>query len=58
MLDRPDFQEALRHVFEEKIPFCRALNLKFRIVRGSPEVTLTKQDFMLATPSSRCCTAA
>ena len=31
MLDRPDFQEALRYVFEEKIPFCRALNLKFRL---------------------------
>ena len=47
MLDRPDLQAALRYVFEEKIPFCRALGLKFRVVRGRPEVTLTKQDFML-----------
>jgi uncharacterized protein (TIGR00369 family) len=47
MLDRPDFQEALRYIFEEKIPFCRALNLKFRIVRGRAEVSFAKQDFML-----------
>jgi uncharacterized protein (TIGR00369 family) len=47
MLDRPDFQEALRTIFEEKIPFCRALNLKFRIVRGHAEVSFAKQDFML-----------
>jgi uncharacterized protein (TIGR00369 family) len=47
MLDRPDFQEALRTIFEEKIPFCRALNLKFRIVRGRAEVSFAKQDFML-----------
>ena len=47
MLERPEFQAVLRTIFEEKIPFCRALGLKFRIVRGRPEVTLTKQDFML-----------
>jgi len=47
MLDRPEFQEALRYVFEEKIPFCQALSLKFRIVRGRPEVSFAKQDFML-----------
>jgi len=47
MLDRPEFQEALRYVFEEKILFCRALSLKFRIVRGRPEVSFAKQDFML-----------
>jgi uncharacterized protein (TIGR00369 family) len=47
MLDRPDFQEALRYVFEEKIPFCHALSLKFRIVNGRAEVSFTKQDFML-----------
>jgi uncharacterized protein (TIGR00369 family) len=47
MLDRPDFQEALRTIFEEKIPFCRALNLKFRVVRGRAEVAFAKQDFML-----------
>ena len=47
MLDRPDFQEALRTIFEEKIPFCRTLNLKFRVVRGRAEVSFTKQDFML-----------
>lgn len=46
MLDRPDFQQALRYVFEEKIPFCRALGLKLRIVRGAPEVSFTKRDFM------------
>lgn len=47
MLDRPDFQEALRTIFEEKIPFCRALQLKFRIVEGRAEVFFAKQDFML-----------
>lgn len=47
MLDRPDFQEALRFVFEERIPFCRALALKFRIVRGRAQVSFAKQDFML-----------
>jgi uncharacterized protein (TIGR00369 family) len=47
MLDRPDFREALRYVFEEKIPFCRALELKFRIVEGRAEVSFAKQDFML-----------
>jgi uncharacterized protein (TIGR00369 family) len=47
MLHRPDFQEALRYVFEEKIPFCRALDLKFRVVQGRAEVTFNKQDFML-----------
>jgi uncharacterized protein (TIGR00369 family) len=47
MLDRPEFQQALRYVFEQKIPFCRALNLKFRIARGRAEVSLAKQDFML-----------
>ncbi len=47
MLDRPDFQQALRYVFEEMIPFCRALDMKFKVVRGRAEVTLRKQDFML-----------
>jgi uncharacterized protein (TIGR00369 family) len=47
VLDRPDFQEALRTIFEEKIPFCRALNLKFRIARGRAEVSFAKHDFML-----------
>jgi uncharacterized protein (TIGR00369 family) len=47
MLDRPDFQQALRYVFEEKIPFCRALGLKFKIARGRAEVSFAKQDFML-----------
>jgi uncharacterized protein (TIGR00369 family) len=47
MLDRPDFREALRYVFEERIPFCRALALKFRLVDGRAEVSFAKQDFML-----------
>jgi uncharacterized protein (TIGR00369 family) len=47
MLDRPDFQDALRYVFEQKIPFCQALALKFRMVRGRAEVTFAKEDFML-----------
>ena len=47
MLHRPDFQEALRYVFEEKIPFCRALDLKFRVAHGRAEVSFNKQDFML-----------
>jgi uncharacterized protein (TIGR00369 family) len=47
MLHRPDFQEALRYVFEQKIPFCRALDLKFRVVHGRAEVSFKKQDFML-----------
>jgi len=28
VLHRPDLREALRYVFEEQIPFGRALNLK------------------------------
>jgi len=47
MLDRPDFQEALRTIVEQKIPFCRTLNLKFRVVRGRAEIAFAKQDFML-----------
>jgi uncharacterized protein (TIGR00369 family) len=47
MLHRSDFQEALRYVFEEKIPFCRALDLKFRVVQRRAEVSFKKQDFML-----------
>lgn len=47
MLDRPDFQNALRFVFEEKIPFCRALALKFSVAGGRAEVRFDKQDFML-----------
>ena len=47
MIDRPEFQDALRYVFEERIPFCRALDLRFRIVRGRAEVSFAKQDFML-----------
>jgi uncharacterized protein (TIGR00369 family) len=47
MLDRPDFQAALRTIVEQKIPFCRALGLEFRVVRGRAEISLAKQDFML-----------
>jgi uncharacterized protein (TIGR00369 family) len=47
IVDRPEFQDALRYVFEQKIPFCRALGLGFRIVRGRAEVSFAKQDFML-----------
>ena len=47
MLDRPDFQEALRIIFEEKIPFCRALGLELRVVGGGAQVSFAKQDFML-----------
>jgi uncharacterized protein (TIGR00369 family) len=47
MLHRPDFQEALRYVFEQKILFCRALELKFKVVHGRAEVSFKKQDFML-----------
>jgi uncharacterized protein (TIGR00369 family) len=47
MLHRHDFQQALRYGFEQKIPFCRALDLKFRVVEGRAEVSFRKQDFML-----------
>lgn len=47
MLDRPDFQEALRRAFEEKIPYCRALALKFKVVDGRAQVSFVKQDFMV-----------
>jgi len=47
MLDRPDFQAALRYVFEEKIPFCRALGLKLKAIGGRAEVSFARQDFML-----------
>ena len=47
MLDRPDFQEALRFAFEQRIPFCRKLELKLDVVRGRAQVAFAKQDFML-----------
>jgi uncharacterized protein (TIGR00369 family) len=47
MLDRPDFQNALRYVFEQKIPFCKTLGLKLRIVDGRVQVAFARQDFML-----------
>lgn len=47
MLDRPEFQETLRYVFEQKIPFCRSLGLAFRIVGSRAEVSFARQDFML-----------
>ena len=47
MLDRADFQDALRRVFEDMIPFCRALGLKLQIVRGAAEVSFARSDFML-----------
>jgi uncharacterized protein (TIGR00369 family) len=47
MLHRPDFQEALRTIVEQRIPFCRALGLGFRVVRGQAEIGFAKQDFML-----------
>jgi uncharacterized protein (TIGR00369 family) len=47
MLDRPDFQQALRVIFEEKVPFCKALGLKFTFARGRAGVAFAKQDFML-----------
>ena len=47
MLDRPDFQNALRYIFEEKIPYCRSLGLKFSVAGGRAEVRFRKQDFML-----------
>jgi uncharacterized protein (TIGR00369 family) len=50
MLDRPDFQQALRHVFEQMIPFCRALGLKLEIAHGAPKVHVARQDFMLGNP--------
>ena len=53
MIDRPEFQDALRYVFEERIPFCRALDLRFRIVRGRAEVSFAKQDFMLGNTKLR-----
>lgn len=47
MVERPEFEQALRYVFEEKIPFCRTLGLKFRLARGRAEVSFARQDFML-----------
>jgi uncharacterized protein (TIGR00369 family) len=47
MLDRPDFQAALRTVFEQRIPFCQALGLRLRVVGGRAEVSFSRQDFML-----------
>lgn len=53
MLDRPDFHAAIAHVFQEKIPFCKALGLKFRIVGHRAEVSFAKQDFMLGNTKMR-----
>ncbi len=50
MLDGPDFREALRAIFEQRIPFCRALGLKLNIARGRAEVSFAKQGFMLGNP--------
>lgn len=47
MLDRPEFQQALRYVFEQKIPLCQKLGLRLAVVRGRPEVSFAKQEFML-----------
>lgn len=47
MLDRPDFRQALAHVFQERIPFCKTLGLQFAIVDNRAEVRFAKQDFML-----------
>lgn len=47
MLDRTDFREALKFVFEEKIPFCKTLGLTFNLAEGRAEVRFRKQDFML-----------
>jgi uncharacterized protein (TIGR00369 family) len=47
MLDRPEFQQALRFIFEEKVPFCKVLGLKFTFALGHAEVAFAKQDFML-----------
>lgn len=47
MLDRADFRQALAHVFEERIPFCKTLGLAFTIVGNRAEVRFAKQDFML-----------
>lgn len=47
MLDRPDFRQALAHVFQERIPFCKTLGLQFSIANNRAEVRFAKQDFML-----------
>ncbi|MDX2202014.1 MAG: thioesterase family protein [Hyphomicrobiaceae bacterium] len=47
MLDRADFKEALKFVFEEKIPFCKTLGLKFSLDGGRAEVHFRREDFML-----------
>lgn len=47
MLHRSDFCRGLQYVVEQKIPFCRALDLKLAVVDGRPQITMAKQDFML-----------
>lgn len=47
MLDRADFREAIKFVFEEKIPFCKSLGLKFSLDGGKVEVRFRREDFML-----------
>jgi uncharacterized protein (TIGR00369 family) len=47
MLDRADFREALKFVFEEKIPFCKTLGLRFSLDGGRAEVRFRREDFML-----------
>jgi uncharacterized protein (TIGR00369 family) len=47
MVDRADFQAALRRIFQERIPFCRALGLRLEIAAGRARVSFAKQDFML-----------
>ncbi len=40
-------ETALCHLFEEKIPFCKTLGLKFSVAHGRAEVRFRRQDFML-----------
>ena len=56
MLDRPQLQQALRIIIEEKVAFCKVLGLKFTFARRRAEVAFAKQDFMLGN-TKLCCTA-
>ena len=43
----PNIQRALERLFNEKIPYCNALGLKFAVEGSRAEVRFARQDFML-----------
>lgn len=43
----PKFQDALRQIFEESIPFCRLLGLKLHFGEAGLDMSMERKPFML-----------